>query len=141
MCYNPRPGTDADAAVVPVVTQAVVAHYFGRRGVFANQAFPYLNATYFDGTLPWPLVLWGLTPHGACLGATRTHGDAPIITLHPALLGSRELTTPWGIDARWLGPALVCDVLLHECLHLAVRLHHGGSSGATSHNSPEWLLR
>jgi hypothetical protein len=139
MCCNALAGVDVDAVAVPAATRAVVAHYFGRRGVFANQAFAYLNATYFDGTLPWPLVLWGLTPHGACLGATRVHGAAPIITLHPALLGGNEPATPWGIEARWLGPAFVCDVLLHECLHLAVHTHYGGATGSTSHNSPEWV--
>src|SRR5262245_43284154 len=128
MCYNTAPPTDGAAFALPAAAQAVVAHYFGRRGVFANQAFAYLNTTYFETSLPWPLLLWGLTPHGACLGATRTHGDAPIITLHPALLGARAPTSPWGIESRWLGPAFVCDVLLHECLHLAVRVQYGGPS-------------
>jgi hypothetical protein len=96
MCYNTMTGTDRDPSVVSAATQAVVAYYFGRRGAFANQAFAYLNATYFAGALPWPLVLWGLTPHGACLGSTRAHGAAPIITLHPALLGRNEPATPLG---------------------------------------------
>jgi hypothetical protein len=139
MCNSTPLGSPTDPAVLPAATHAVVAHYFGRRGVFASQAFAHLNATYFAGALPQPLLLWALTPHGACLGATRVSTAAPIITLPPSLLGGSERANPWRIDPRWLGPAFACDVLLHECLHLAVHVHHGGPSGPTSHNSPEWV--
>lgn len=112
---------------------------FGPKGRFAYEAFRHLNETYFEGRLPWPLIVWGLTPHGACLASVQLQDETPIIQLHPSLLGGRGARTPWGLPAHELGPAFATDALLHECLHLAVQLLCGGASGPTSHNSPEWV--
>ena len=63
MCYN-------NADPPPSLAEAcrlVAARYFGAPGTFAYQAFDYLNATYFDGTLPTPLITWALTAHGRLL--------------------------------------------------------------------------
>jgi hypothetical protein len=119
--------------------QLVAEHYQGARGVFAYQAFEYVNATSFANALPWPLILWTLTPHSACLGLTRATDGPPVIQLHPAVLGGSERTTPWGMNPDHLGPAFAFDVLLHECIHLAVQTLRGGGEGPTSHNNPAWV--
>src|SRR5438045_3596938 len=43
----------------------------GARGVWAYRAFDHINATYWAGRLPTPLILWLITPYGACLGLTQ----------------------------------------------------------------------
>jgi hypothetical protein len=64
----------------------------------------------------------------------------PIIMLHPAVLGGSETAHPWGIDAGVLGKAFAYETLLHECMHVKVRLTDGWKAkGTTSHNNDLWI--
>jgi hypothetical protein len=130
----------------------VAVECYGDRGAFGYQAFDWINATLFNGRLPVPLILWELTAHGKCLGLTtsRVAADfrridlrtAPVIRLHPSLLGgpdSWENPCPWGVPNEHLGPAYALDVLIHECMHVAVNYLLGGATGPTSHNNPQWV--
>jgi hypothetical protein len=116
----------------------IARRYFGARGAFAYAAFDHINATYFDGALPLPLIQWALTPHGRCLGQTHVVDRPPVITLHPSLLGGTESVTPWGISPAHLGPTFAFDVLIHECVHVAVCYLLGGRAGRSSHDNPLW---
>ena len=115
-------------------------------GVWAYQAFDYINATFFAGELPTPFLLWTVTEWGGCLGNTRTSTPA-IVRLHPGLLGGQKLgpgehpetKTVWRIPYRWLGFPLAFDTLLHECIHISVAHRLGGARGKTSHNNPQWI--
>jgi hypothetical protein len=79
------------------MTQAVVAHYQDRLGRLGYALFAAIHAQYFADALPWPLILWGLTPHGHCLAFTRAgQATPPMILLHPSLLGGTEKDDPWG---------------------------------------------
>jgi hypothetical protein len=119
-------------------TRLVAETYHGERGTRAYDAFEQANRTYFQNELPWPLITWALTPHGGCLGLTRA-GRAPVITLHPSLLGGTEKDNPWQVAPVWLGWRYALDVLLHECIHVSVAYRLGGRTGPTSHNCPEWI--
>lgn len=115
-------------------------------GVWAYQAFDYINATFFDGELPTPFILWTVTEWGGCLGNTRPSAPA-IVRMHPGLLGGQKLgpgerpetKTVWGIPSRWLGFPLAFDTLVHECIHISVAHRLGGARGTTSHNNPQWI--
>jgi hypothetical protein len=123
------------------VTEAcrlIARTYYGKQGQWAYESFEHINAVFFDGALPWPLIQWAITPHGGCLGLTQP-GEAPVITLHPSLLGGTEKRNPWGVDAALLGVRLAYDVLLHECMHVSVSYLLGGAQGPTSHNNPQWI--
>lgn len=121
-------------------TKLIARHYDGAKGVWAYEAFEYVNHKFFDNKLPWPLIRWAITPHGGCLGLTRTGEDSPpIITLHPSLLGGTQKENPWGVDPALLGVTYAFDVLLHESIHVSVRYLLGGATGPTSHNNPQWL--
>jgi len=110
------------------------------RGVFAYQAFEYINAAFFDDRLPCPLLVWQITAHGKCLGFTLPRPDRqPVIALHPSLLGGREKENPWNIDPALLGLCYAYEVLLHECIHVSVEYLLGGAQGPTSHNCPQWI--
>jgi hypothetical protein len=120
----------------------VAAHCHGEKGVWAYETFSFINDTYFAGRLPWPHIIWGLTPHGGCVAWSSTARDRsrpPIINLHPSLLGGTEKSDPWGIIPEHLGPAFVFDTLLHECIHIHIDYNLGGHEGATSHNCPRWV--
>jgi hypothetical protein len=119
-------------------TRLIAQTYYGDRGTRAYDLFEAINRLYFAGELPWPQIIWALTAHGHCLGLTSAQG-APIITLHPSLLRGREKPNPWKIQPAWLGWRYAVDVLLHECIHVAVAHCYGGSTGPTSHNCPEWI--
>jgi hypothetical protein len=69
--------------------------------------------------LPWPHIIWALTPYGSCLGYSYRAGP-PVIVLHPSLLGGTEKANPWQVPAGWLGWRFAADVLLHEAMHLSV---------------------
>jgi len=91
------------------------------KGIWAYETFAFINRAYFSGRLPWPYIIWALTPHGKCIAWANTVRDKsrpPIICLHPSLLGGTEKLEPWKIKSTWLGPALVFDTLLHECIHI-----------------------
>jgi len=106
---------------------------YGGLGVFAYQAFEYINATFFDDRLPWPLILWQITAHGKCLGFTKSRPEkSPVIALHPSLLGGTEKENPWNIDPELLGQCCAYETLLHECIHVSVNYLLGGSTGPTS---------
>ena len=113
-------------------------HFYGSKGVFAYEAYDHINAAFFGGALPFAMIQWAITAHGGCLGQTSS-SKLPIITMHPSLLRGSEKADPWGMSPAILGVRLVYDVLLHECIHVAVNYIHGGATGPTSHNSPEWI--
>jgi len=120
----------------------VARHCYGLKGTWAHQIFGFINAAYFAERLPWPHILWGLTAHGGCIAWSSTARDKsrpPIITLHPSLLQASEEENPWGIPAEWLGPSLVFDTLLHECIHVHIGYNLGGHNGPTSHNNKRWV--
>src|SRR5262245_624905 len=98
-----------------------VHHGGPRAGPFAYAGFDWVNQTFFDGKLPTPLILWSITPYGKCLGFTRADAvdPTPIVCLHPAVWAP-VTEDPWRVPTRWLGGRFALDVLLHECVHLAV---------------------
>src|SRR5262245_5712966 len=105
----------------------VVGLYYGEKGLWIYEAFDHLNAEFFEGMLPQPLIVWALTPHGCSLGRVRLdRGRPPVLTLHPSLFGGTERPDPWGIPPQWLGPRFAFDVLLHELIHLSVEYRLGG---------------
>jgi hypothetical protein len=120
----------------------VAEQVYGRKGVWAYDAFIFINELYFDGRLPWSHILWGLTAHGRCIAWASTARDKsrpPIMTLHPSLLGGIEKEEPWDIPADWLGPSLVFDTLLHECIHVHIDYNLGGHDGRNSHDCKRWM--
>jgi hypothetical protein len=118
----------------------VARSFWQDKGLWAYEAFEFINATYFAGRLPWPCIIWGLTAHGGCLGLTCARREAPpVITLYPSLMGGTEKPNPWGIDAAYLGACYAFDVLIHECIHVENRYLQGGITGPTSHDCPEWI--
>jgi len=120
--------------------ERVAEAYFGELGTFAYAGFRWANRELFDDALPTPLILWGLTPHGGCYGLTRVRqGQAPIVLLHPSLLGGREKLNPWHVPRSLLGPRFALDTLIHELMHVAQHHVHGGKKGPTSHDDPGWL--
>ncbi len=133
---NQPAAADVDAAV-----RLVARHYYGARGVWAYEAFDYINAAYFAGELPTPAIQWGITPHGGCLGLTTSSARPPVVTLHPSLLGGSEKVNPWGVSPALLGVAYAFDVLIHECIHVNVEYLRGGwrAVGDSSHNNPQWI--
>jgi hypothetical protein len=122
------------------LTRELAERYYGEKGLWAYDVFERINDTFFGGKLPWPHIVWGLTAHGGCLGLTRS-GPAPVITLHPSLLGGTEKRNPWDVDEDWLGLAFAADVLLHETIHVHARYNLGWcpGQGFTSHNNEVWV--
>ena len=125
---------DAMAAACRLIARA----RDGRKGVWAYRAFDHINATYWAGSLPTPLILWLITPYGKCLGDTRCCTPA-LIRLHPGLVGG-PTETPWGIAPEHRGYGYAYEVLLHECIHLAI---FSGlvavPSNGKSHDDPAWI--
>ncbi len=130
----------ADPTELAAACRLIARHYDGAKGVWAYEAFDFINAAYFGGRLPTPLIRWTLTPHGRCLGFTRV-AAAPEIALHPSLLGGTEKPNPWGVSPAELGVAYAFDTLVHECIHVENQCVQGGwhGTGDTSHNNPLWL--
>jgi hypothetical protein len=120
-------------------TLLVAEHYHGPRGLLGYGLFEAVNAHLFASALPWPWVTWALAPHGQCLGLTNSSRQ-PIITLHPSVLGGTEKRAPWGMQPAWLGVLYALDVMIHECMHVAVNYLRGGCQGGeSSHNNPAWI--
>jgi hypothetical protein len=120
----------------------VAEQVYGRKGVWAYEIFDFINTMYFSGRLPWPHIVWGLTAHGNCIAWASTARDKsrpPIITLHPSLLQGTEKEDPWRIPPDWLGPSLVFDTLLHECIHVHIDYNLGGHGGEGSHDTKRWM--
>lgn len=120
----------------------VAEQCYGAKGTWAYETYQFINEVYFSGRLPWPHIIWGLTAHGSCTAWSSTARDKsrpPIITLHPSLLRGSEKENPWEIPGDWLGPSLVFDTVLHECIHVHIEYNLGGSSGPTSHNCKRWV--
>jgi hypothetical protein len=127
----------------------VAQESWGPKGVWAYDTYTFINERYFFGLLPWPHIIWGLTPHGRCLALTAGGVEPdgalapPLLLLHYSILGGTEKRDPWRksfhLDPSYLGPALAFDVLLHECIHVYIRYCRGGGSGPTSHNDPKWV--
>ena len=130
----------AAPAELAAACRLIALHHDGAKGVWAYEAFDFINAAYFGGVLPTPLIRWALTPHGRCLGYTRV-AAAPEIALHPSLLGGTEKPNPWGVSPAELGVAYAFDTLLHECIHVQNHWVQGGwhGTGATAHNNPLWV--
>jgi hypothetical protein len=126
---------------IRAMTQAVVDHYQDREGRLGYALFTAVHAHFFADELPWPLIIWGLTAHGHCVAFTRSSETTPpMILLHPSLLGGTEKKDPWGRPPAWLGVLYALDVLIHECMHVAVRYARGPWQGGTSsHNNPLWI--
>ncbi len=61
---------DGTARYDPIFRE-IAASRDGAHGVWSYQAYDYINATYFAGRLPTPLILWTLTPYANCLGLTQ----------------------------------------------------------------------
>ena len=55
-------------------TRLIAQTYYGDRGTRAYDTFEAINSVYFSGELPWPQIIWALTPHGHCLGQTLCTG-------------------------------------------------------------------
>jgi hypothetical protein len=128
-----------DLSGLDAACRVVAGAHDGDYGVWSYQAFDYVNATFFGGALPTPLILWELTPWGGCLGLTRP-STPPLVRLHPGLLGGAGEEPPWGIPRELLGFAYVLGVLLHECIHVRVDSLGGWrGQGPTSHNNARWI--
>src|SRR6516225_1885957 len=97
---------------VMAACKLIARTYYGAEGLFVYECFEDINARLFDGELPWPWIVWSLTPHGKCLGYTRIKGPEPVIALHPSLLGGTEKKNPWDIDPALLGVCTAYDVLV-----------------------------
>jgi hypothetical protein len=50
-----------------------------------------------------------------------------------------EKENPWKIPKAWLGPSLVFDTLLHECMHVHIGYNLGGVDGRSSHDCKRWV--
>lgn len=117
----------------------VARHYEGKRGIFAYRAFEHINATFFDDALPWPLIVWALTPHGRSQAEVRVGKAPPKIVLHPSSLRGTEKPNPWEVDPSWLGWCFAYDLLLHECMHVKVVYLGNGRRGRTPHDCAQWV--
>ena len=134
--YKRFSGTFRDSCLI------VARECYGSKGVWSHEVFDHINEAYFGGRLPHPHIVWGITAYGGCLAwASCSHEKTrqPVIMLHPALLGSTADEPPWGIPRRWLGPSLVFDTILHECIHVHINTRLGGRDGPTSHNCGRWV--
>ncbi len=115
------------------------ATFFGELGVWAYDTWAELNGQYFMGANePGPIV-WGLTPHGKCLGSY--HSNRNQITLHTSLVEPKT-GAPWMID--YMGKLFAKDVLLHEMMHQRIHqygLEHSSLTAGnyTSHNCGAWV--
>lgn len=113
----------------------------GAWGVWAYEAFDYINATFFSAELPTPFLLWTVTEWGGCLGSTQP-STPTVIRLHPGLRGFQgdpDKKTVWGYPRALLGLPFAYDTVLHECIHMSVAQRLGGARGPTSHNNPQWI--
>ena len=118
-----------------------VTAVYGNRGAWLYAAFDAINAAWFGGELPTPLITLELTPHGACLGWTQAKlTESPRIAIHPSVFGGTEKENPWRVPAECLGPAFAFDVLLHELMHVSVEYRLGGwTQGESPHDNPQWI--
>jgi hypothetical protein len=121
----------------------VADYYAPDHGRWACRAFDAINATFFDGKLPRPLIVWALTAYGGCLGLTHML-ERPTIVLHPSLMKPSETGDghPWGMSEKHIGVLLAFDVLLHESIHVAQRsIHHDlREDRQSSHNRESWIV-
>jgi hypothetical protein len=158
-CEKVRPMTTRPASVTPhcmcqrqsdpsemvALCRQVAQYYYQHEGVLAYAMFDHINATLFDGALPVPLITWGVTAFGGCLGSTSTSRHAPpTILLHTSVLGTHagsrsRKADPWRVATTHLGVRYAYDVLVHECLHVSVHYCLGGATGKTSHDNPQWV--
>jgi hypothetical protein len=144
VCGSSKSVTDGDVlqTTPPDLAEAlriVARHYDGPRGVWAYDVFDIINAVFFGGELPTPKIQWALTPHGGCLGLTRSSNLPPVVTLHPSLMGGTEKVNPWNVEPAWLGESYAFDTLLHEAIHVSQHYRLGGGIGPTSHNNSAWM--
>jgi hypothetical protein len=128
---------------VVAACRLVAERYGGKRLLKAYEAFDAINAALFGGRLPYPLIVWGLTPHGGCQGylsVPAQDGLPPTIFLHQSLLGGSERPDPWGTPPAWLGWRYAYDVLIHECTHIHINYVLGGrGAGTSSHDCEAWV--
>lgn len=120
--------------------RTVAGHYYGALGVFAYDAYEFINQTYYGGDLPVPMIQIGITPWGGCLGVTRSADGQPRIGLHPSTIAPRSAGKGlFGYDAGNFGIRFAYDVLLHELVHVAANYLYGVSDGDSSHNNSTWI--
>jgi hypothetical protein len=97
----------------------------GPAGVWAYDAFEFINEEYFSGHLPYPRIVWAPTGRHHCLGfATVFTGRLPSIILHPDILD-------WGLGFAF-------DILVHEALHISVEYLVGRGRGTDGHYCEGW---
>ncbi len=104
----------------------VCEHYHGAKGRFAYAAFAWANSSLYNESLPLPLIQWGLTAYGACIGQMSPRpDDLPVITLHPLI---------------WRhGPRYTLDVVIHELTHVSTYyVKAGWGAGKSSHDNWTW---
>jgi hypothetical protein len=118
--------------------RAALENLWENPGTWAADTWTQLNTDHFDGRARYHGIVFGLTPHGGCLGHTSpTTGR---ITLHPALLDPQS-DDPWLLKWRGagLGARFAADVMLHEMVHAT--LHDRGVTNThrnPHHNTVEW---
>jgi hypothetical protein len=130
----------------------VARHVYRGLGEFGYAAFDHVNAAYFGGRLPEPLILWDITEYGGCLAFARPSAEGPpVIKLHRSLVEPADVERedgvgPWGIPLEVLGPCYAYYTVVHECMHVSVEYLLGGfrsrpdrKSYWTSHNNPLWV--
>lgn len=123
--------------------RVIAKHYHGNDGIFAYEAFDDINARFFSGDLPTPLIQWAITGYGGCIGQTKSSDRQPVINLHPSILrpnkNRRDGKDAWGISSKYIGVTYAYDVLLHECMHVHHRYVVKTQNGPTGHNCDEWV--
>ena len=123
-----------------LTVRAVAEYYYGAVGTFVYDAYEFINARYYGGDLPVPMIQVGITPFGHCLGLTKSRDGQPKIGLHPSAISPRS-TDPliFGYSADSLGIRFAYDVLLHELVHVAANYLYGVTDGDSSHNNSTWI--
>src|SRR5687768_7030600 len=93
--------------------RSVVETFYGEDGRWLCAAYDAINAAYFEGWLPFPLLTIEITHDSACLvWCSADPGRPPHIAIHPTVFGPRRKVNPWGVPEGWLGRAFAFDVLL-----------------------------
>jgi hypothetical protein len=108
---------------------------WGEAGAWSYDTWHELNGGLFGSELEYAGIVWGLTPHGGCLGYCERSGR---ITLHRSVVDPHT-DSPWAWPAERCTDLYARDILAHEMIHAllnargAERDDRGGH-----HNAPEW---
>ena len=123
-----------------LTVRAVAGHYYGEVGTFVYDAYEFINAQYYGGDLPVPMIQIAITPFGRCLGVTQPRDGQPKIGLHPSVISPRSPdVTIFGYSTDGLGIRFAYDVLLHELVHVAANYLYGVTDGDSAHNNSTWV--